>query len=97
MEPTRVLRRPSGGRVLGGVCAAFGRYFGLDPTLIRVGWALLVLLAGTGGLAYLLAWFIIPDEHGKRDTAPLIVFLVFFVLLPLLSCLLLTPFSYRWL
>jgi len=46
--------------MLGGVCGGVAEYFGIDPTLIRLGW---VLLAFHGGIvAYLVAWLIIPEE-----------------------------------
>ena len=45
-----------------GVCSGFAEYFGLDVTLIRIIWVLLVLLAGTGILAYLICWLIMPKQ-----------------------------------
>jgi phage shock protein PspC (stress-responsive transcriptional regulator) len=62
MEGERRLLRPRDGKMIAGVCAAFGRYFGLDVTLIRVAWVLAVCLAGTGILAYLICWILIPKE-----------------------------------
>jgi phage shock protein PspC (stress-responsive transcriptional regulator) len=82
-----MLRRPLDDRMIGGVCAALGRYFDLDTTLVRLAWLLCALLGGSGLLAYLIAWYIIPDERGQRSTTPLMVLFVFFVLLPLLGCL----------
>lgn len=61
-EPDKKLVRPRDGRMIAGVCAGVARYFGLDATLIRVIWVLLVCLAGTGILAYLICWLIIPEE-----------------------------------
>ena len=43
-----------------GVCAGIAEYFGSDPTLVRLVWALAVLFAGTGILAYLVAALVIP-------------------------------------
>ena len=37
------LERPRAGRMLAGVCAAIAGYFGLDVTLVRVGYVLLTL------------------------------------------------------
>lgn len=34
----------------------------LDPTIIRLIWVLLILCAGTGLLAYLIAALIIPEN-----------------------------------
>ncbi len=49
-------------RKLCGVCGGFAEYLNLDPTIIRLIWALLVLAAGTGVLAYLIAAIIMPEE-----------------------------------
>ena len=50
-------------RVLFGVCGGFGEYFNIDPTLIRVGMAVLVCGAGTGVLAYIIAAIIMPEPY----------------------------------
>lgn len=47
---------------IGGVCGGIGEYFGVDPTLIRLIWILLIFLAGTGVIAYFIAWIIIPQR-----------------------------------
>lgn len=51
-------------RMLAGVCGGLGGYFGFDPTLIRLGWALTTVFTGffPGVFAYLLCWLIIPEE-----------------------------------
>ncbi len=86
-----VLRRPIEERMLAGVCSGLGRFFRIDPTLVRIGWVLFSLLGGSGVLVYLLAWAIIPDQAGQRSMAPIILLLVLF-LFPLLCALLGTPF-----
>lgn len=45
---------------LGGVCGGIGEYFGIDPTIIRLIWVILIFAFGTGLLAYFIAWAIIP-------------------------------------
>jgi signal transduction histidine kinase/phage shock protein PspC (stress-responsive transcriptional regulator) len=60
------LRREPGRAVLGGVCAGFARWLGLDPIITRV--AMVVLAIGSGGgavLAYLIAWALIPADTGE--------------------------------
>lgn len=47
---------------LAGVCAGFAKYFGIDPTIVRLLFVFFVLWAGTGILAYLLCAIIIPEE-----------------------------------
>lgn len=48
--------------IIGGVCAGIAEYFGVDPTVVRLAWAALIFLAGTGVVAYLIAWLVIPNE-----------------------------------
>jgi phage shock protein PspC (stress-responsive transcriptional regulator) len=40
-------------------------YLNIDVTLVRVVWLLLVLCAGTGLLAYIILWIIMPKDYGK--------------------------------
>lgn len=56
------LYRSESSRMLCGVCAGIAEYFNLDPTLIRLAWALFRILGGSGVLAYILAAIIIPPE-----------------------------------
>lgn len=56
------LYRSESSRMLCGVCAGIAEYFNLDPTLIRLAWALFCILGGNGVLAYILAAIIIPPE-----------------------------------
>lgn len=48
-------------KVIGGVCGGLGGYLEVDPVIIRVVWLATVLLGGTGVLAYLIAWILIPE------------------------------------
>lgn len=56
------LYRSESNRMLCGVCAGIAEYFNIDPTLIRLAWALFCVLGGSGVLAYILAAIIIPPE-----------------------------------
>lgn len=53
---------------LGGVCAGIAEYFNIDPTLVRIIWAILVLVYGTGILAYIVAAIIM--EEAPADYNP---------------------------
>ena len=44
------LYRSESNRMLCGVCAGIAEYFNLDPTLIRLAWALFCVLGGSGVL-----------------------------------------------
>jgi phage shock protein C len=57
------LYRSKNDRMLGGVCAGLGEHFDIDPTIIRLVWAVVTVLSiGTGILVYILAWILIPEE-----------------------------------
>lgn len=55
------LYRSTYDRMLCGVCGGIAEYFQLDPTLVRLGWALFCILGGSGVLAYIVAAIIIPN------------------------------------
>lgn len=57
----KVLRRSSVNKKLAGVCGGIGEYFGIDPTLIRLGWVFFACLGGSGILAYIIALIIMPE------------------------------------
>jgi phage shock protein C len=56
------LVRPRADRKIAGVCAGFAEYFDLDVTLVRLVWLFIVLVGGTGLLAYVIAWMVMPEE-----------------------------------
>jgi phage shock protein C len=66
----RLLRRSRDDRVLGGVCGGIGRYLGIDPVLVRVAFAVLVIGLGSGIIVYLLAWLVIPAERPGEQVGP---------------------------
>ena len=43
-----------------GVCADIAEFFDIDPTIVRLIWALAILFAGTGVLAYIIAALVLP-------------------------------------
>ncbi len=59
MDLSRKLYRSSSNKMICGVCGGLGEYFNIDPTIIRLVWALLAC-SGTGLLVYLIAAIIIP-------------------------------------
>lgn len=46
-----------------GVCGGIAEYFGIDPTIIRLLWAILIFAFGTGIVAYIVAAFVIPEPN----------------------------------
>ena len=53
-------------RMVGGVCGGIAEYFGIDPTLIRLGWVLFCAMGGSGFLAYIIAAIIIPRRPKEK-------------------------------
>ncbi|MBM4459494.1 MAG: PspC domain-containing protein [Chloroflexi bacterium] len=57
------LYRSSTDKMVAGVCGGLGKYLGLDPTLLRLMFALLVVFGvGSGVLVYLILMIVIPLE-----------------------------------
>lgn len=51
-------------RKIAGVCGGLTDYFGIDSTIVRILWALAVLVSyGTGFILYLVFWLIVPRER----------------------------------
>lgn len=67
--PRRVLRSRRD-RVLAGVAAGLGNYFGLDPAVVRLAFVALAFVGGIGVLLYLAAWAIVPDEPASGGGTP---------------------------
>jgi phage shock protein PspC (stress-responsive transcriptional regulator) len=68
----RRLTRSLSDKKIAGVCGGLADFFKVDPTLVRVIWAVLAIVPGAivlGVLAYLVAWFIMPEEDTPRVTA----------------------------
>ena len=60
MEPKR-LYRSTRDKLLLGVCGGIGEYFNIDPTIIRVIWAIFGC-TGAGILAYFIAAVLMPSD-----------------------------------
>jgi phage shock protein C len=71
MEAKKRLYRSQTNKVISGVCGGLSEYLNVDITVVRLVWILLILLGGTGIIAYFLAWLIIPErpiESGQAGT-----------------------------
>ncbi len=60
------LYRSANDKILGGVCGGIAEYLGVDPVIIRLLWVIGTLAWGTGIIAYVIAWIIIPRNPGHR-------------------------------
>ncbi len=50
------------GKMIAGVCGGVAEYFNVDPTIIRVAWALLALGCGTGLILYIICAIVFPRK-----------------------------------
>lgn len=67
MQNKRLTRSVSN-KMIGGVCSGLAEYFSIDPTIVRLIFAGLVILYGQGLLLYLILWIVMPEE--KASTPP---------------------------
>lgn len=49
-------------KMIGGVCGGLAEYFEVDPVIVRLIFVLAVIFGGSGILAYLILWIIIPQR-----------------------------------
>lgn len=62
LPPPKRFCRVMAEKKIAGVCAGVAQYLGVDVTVVRLAWVLLVLLHGFGLIAYLVAWIIMPRD-----------------------------------
>jgi len=59
---TKRIYRSNVDKKIAGVCGGFAEYFDIDSTIIRVLWLIFLIIGGTGLLAYLICWLVIPKK-----------------------------------
>lgn len=63
MENGKRLYRSNRDRKICGVCGGIAEYFALDPTIVRLVWAIVTLIGVLPGvIAYIIAAIIIPQN-----------------------------------
>jgi phage shock protein C len=63
----RRLYRSKDDRMLGGVCGGLGDYLGIDPTIIRILFFILIFGGGAGFWIYIILWILIPEEGVEQS------------------------------
>jgi phage shock protein PspC (stress-responsive transcriptional regulator) len=64
-----MLRRSYTDRMLGGVAGGLGHYFGVDPVIVRIAFAIATLVGGAGIPLYLAGLLLIPEEGSSQSIA----------------------------
>jgi phage shock protein PspC (stress-responsive transcriptional regulator) len=67
--PRRFLRSRDD-RVLGGVCGGLGRYFNVDPLIIRIAAVAFIFVGGFAVIAYIAALLLVPEDDGTGHPVP---------------------------
>lgn len=63
-KPMKRLTRSATDKKIAGVAGGLANYFGIDPVLVRLVFALACIPGGFPGLlAYLIAWLVMPAEN----------------------------------
>ena len=62
----KMFRNPDD-KVIGGVASGIAAYFGIEVTIVRLLFALYILLGGTGIIAYIILWIILPEAKTITD------------------------------
>ncbi len=63
MKPEKKLYRSNTNRMICGVCGGLAEYFSIDPTIVRLVWAIVTLFGVVPGVVgYIVAAVIIPQS-----------------------------------
>lgn len=62
MENNSALYRSRQSKIVGGVCGGIAEKLTIDPVVIRLIFALMLFIGGTGLLAYIILWIILPER-----------------------------------
>ncbi len=62
----RKLYRSRRNKMIGGVAGGLADYFEIDPTLVRIIFIITLFLGGSGVLAYIILWIVVPEEHFRN-------------------------------
>lgn len=56
------LYRSTKDKKLAGVCSGFADYLNIDPTLVRIIWAVISWFAGFGIVLYIICALVVPEK-----------------------------------
>ena len=69
MAVKKRLHKSKDNKVLSGVLGGLGEYFEIEPTILRLGWLVIVVLTGffPGVIAYVIATLIVPQKPKTKS------------------------------
>ncbi len=66
MSETR-LTRSNNDKIIAGVAGGVASYLAIDPTLVRIGFLILLFASGIGFPIYFILWVVMPQDDGSED------------------------------
>ena len=69
-NPRRGSSAARSNRIIGGVCGGVADYLNMDVTLVRILTVLISLFTGVPVILYIIALFVVPEEHHRAAPAP---------------------------
>ena len=57
------LTKSNSNKVISGVCGGVAEYFNIDPSIVRIIWALLAFGGGSGIIVYIICAVVLPSAH----------------------------------
>jgi phage shock protein PspC (stress-responsive transcriptional regulator) len=71
---SRRLTRSTSDKVIAGVAGGLGRYFSIDPVVVRIAFIVGAFFGGAGFIAYIAAWLLVPTDDGsaRGDAASIV-------------------------
>ena len=67
---TKRLYRVENDKKILGVCGGIAEYLNVDPTIVRIAWAVFTLLVcGTGIIIYIICAFVFPTKSEVENSA----------------------------
>lgn len=64
---TRTFRRSTDDRMVAGVCGGAAKLLGVDAAILRILLVIATIIGvGSGALAYLACWLLVPEEDPGR-------------------------------
>lgn len=64
---SKKLVKSTNNKMIFGVCAGIAEYFDIDPTIVRLLWAIAVFVFGTGLLLYIICAIVFPNENTEEN------------------------------
>ena len=62
------LFRSTDDKVIAGISGGIGRYFDIDPVIVRIAFVVLAVIGGSGVALYLIGWLVIPKQNETHST-----------------------------